>query len=246
MRRPKCFWPRANRPEPLIPLDAGNLADALRTYATRVTTRGEQGVLATINTKAVVAWLTLRNQCLAALGKKEKRSPPPNGNPCLEILLPRFIGSAPRGHDLKLMPISMGGRPAWLHYRQLGQAAWKTRPVGSGQRLGMPRRYSVGRYAGTRHRDQLLLRHVACGAMASGPMLLTIMPAKPADAAPLAKVAPPDLIDLDDHLQVAWQSALRASPGTQRPKPISSRSIETAYCWLRRPCRSSPKCLISR
>ena len=45
-------------------LNNDDLAQALRTYTKRVTTRGEYGVLATINTKAVTAWRDTYNECL--------------------------------------------------------------------------------------------------------------------------------------------------------------------------------------
>ncbi len=115
-----------NAADALATLDTGDLANALRVFASRLTTRGEYGVLATINTKAVYAWRELRGRCLATLGREPEDLPAPKWTPQPEIVLPRLIASVPQGEDLELMPIVLGGKPAWMHYRTLGQPAWKT------------------------------------------------------------------------------------------------------------------------
>ena len=115
--------------EALAALDGGDLAGALRLFASRLSTRGEYGVLATIHTKAVPARAELRSQCLAALGRNTEILPAHDWTPQPQIVLPRLIASASRGQDLELMPISLGGAPAWMHYRTLGQNAWKTLPL---------------------------------------------------------------------------------------------------------------------
>ena len=115
--------------EALAVLDAGDLPTSLRTYATRVTTRGEHGVLATINTKAVYAWRELREQCLTALGRPSQPLPAPVWNPEPQVVLPRLVASAPAFRSLELLPVALGGKPVWLHYRGLGGPAWKTLPA---------------------------------------------------------------------------------------------------------------------
>ncbi len=55
--------------EALAILNGDEMAVALHAFARRITTRGEQGVLATINTKAVYAWQDLRRQAQQAAGE---------------------------------------------------------------------------------------------------------------------------------------------------------------------------------
>lgn len=110
----------------LMILDRGNLAQAMYTFARRITTRGEYGVLATINTKAFAAWRDLRNECAKLAGKNDF-----GAEYCLysEIILPRLIGSIAVGQNLELSPIVLDGQAAWIHYRTLGSDKWRTQPL---------------------------------------------------------------------------------------------------------------------
>ena len=79
---------------------------------------------------------TLRQQCLAALGKPNTPAPVPEWNPTPQIILPRFLGSVSEGTTLELNPISLGGKPVWLHYRALGQKRWIDSAAAAAPRLG--------------------------------------------------------------------------------------------------------------
>ena len=109
-------------------LDKGKLGIALQAYAKRLTTRGEYGVLATINTKAVAAWRDLRKQCMKTLGidNAEEAS---QWSPQPEIVMPRMVASVESGQELVLSPIVLGGGPAYAHYRKLGESKWATLPL---------------------------------------------------------------------------------------------------------------------
>ena len=177
--------------EALALLDSTALADALHAFARRLSTRGEYGVLATIEIKAVYAWNDLRQQCLAALGKPNTPAPVPAWDPTPQIILPRFLGSASEGTALELNPISLGGKPTWLHYRTLGRKRWTTVPL-------RPLRGWV---------QQAILPPAALACpgielgfsfdasplqpMALGPMAITVTPALPVNQTPLARVAAP-------------------------------------------------------
>jgi len=106
-------------------LDEQLIRKAMQTYAKRVSTRGEYGVLATINTKAVVAWRNLRNDCMKIL---ERPIPEEQNiwNPQPQIILPRLIGSTIENQSLQLFPIVLGGPKTWIHYRELGENNWNT------------------------------------------------------------------------------------------------------------------------
>ena len=113
----------------LARLDSGNLRDAIERYALTVSTRGEYGVLATMNTKAVLAWRELRKDAIALSGTS---SPAPEGDwtsPPKRILLPRFVASADAARELVLEPIVLGGEKAVLRYRALGAKDWTSEPL---------------------------------------------------------------------------------------------------------------------
>jgi hypothetical protein len=107
-------------------LNGDALALALQAFAHRVTTRGEHGVLATINTKAVHAWRDLQARALAALNQSKTPSPERQWKPAPRILLPRFVGSVAAGEAVELTLVVLGGSPAWLHYRRLGEPRWRS------------------------------------------------------------------------------------------------------------------------
>ena len=112
----------------LAAMDQGHMERAMRAYAERLSTRGEYGVLATANTKAVVAWRNLRARCLKAAGETQPE-PETAWNTNQQILLPRLLGSTMAGNALALEPIVFGGGEAWLHYRRLGDTKWTTQPL---------------------------------------------------------------------------------------------------------------------
>ncbi len=111
--------------EALSLLESGDLGAALQAYARRVSTRGEYGVLATVNTKAVVDWRGIRDRALE-LANVEDYVESRDWNTESAIILPRLIASAPEGTDLTFEPYVLGGGEAWLHYRPLKENEWKT------------------------------------------------------------------------------------------------------------------------
>lgn len=106
-------------------LTSNPLDKALQHYARRVTTRGEHGVLATINTKAWPAWLDLYKRCCEVAGERFT-TPTTRWKPEPQILLPRHHGSVPEGEMMELMPIVLGGKVAYIHYRRLGTHQFQT------------------------------------------------------------------------------------------------------------------------
>ena len=107
-------------------LGSGLLAKAMRTYATRVTTRGEYGVLATVNTKAAADWRRLWNAAGSVLGEPESEPPAPAWTTAPAVILPRLVASSPDNADLVLQPYVLGGGDAWVHYRSFGNKEWNT------------------------------------------------------------------------------------------------------------------------
>lgn len=168
----------------LAAMDHGDLGRAMHTYARRVSTRGEYGVLATINTKAYAAWRDLRRECLQLTGKAapEEEAPPWEAKP--EIVLPRLIGSVEAGRELELMPLVLGGGPAWAHFRPLGEKAWRTEPLkavkGWVQRVRVPASAIVqpGLEIGFSFSKD------AAQPPALGPIAITAMPPLPPETAP--------------------------------------------------------------
>jgi len=110
-------------------MNNGKLEGALHSYAMRVTTRGEYGVLATINTKAYSNWQDIRSQLLKIADMKDPDESSINWKLAPKIILPRFVASTESGKNLDLDPIVLGGGKAWCHYRLLGQNEWITQPV---------------------------------------------------------------------------------------------------------------------
>lgn len=110
----------------LTEMNSSKLANALRTYAERITTKGEYGVLATINTKAVMAWRDLETKRSGNVGESSPEDMSPTWKPTPQIILPRFHTSALEYKPLELEPIVLGGKQAWLHYRMLGGKSWTT------------------------------------------------------------------------------------------------------------------------
>ena len=166
---------------------------ALQAYARRVSTRGEHGVLATINTKAIVAWRDLRRQCGQILGRPvpEPDVAWPKGD---RIIVPRLYGSTQANGELPIECISEGNQPTWLHYRLLGGGTWES------QRLGPLRGWVQAGVVPAQVVQppglELVLSHEQ-RAPESGPMdagsasmarfTVTVMPAAPMETAPRAR-----------------------------------------------------------
>jgi hypothetical protein len=111
--------------EAIALLDDGALDRALQAFAVRVTTRGEYGVLATINTKAVAAWRDLRARCAKSLGEQAPPEPKREWKPEPGVLMPRLMTSAPEHTAVELTPVVLGGGDAWLKYRATGTREWR-------------------------------------------------------------------------------------------------------------------------
>jgi hypothetical protein len=103
------------------------LERALHHYAQRVTTRGEYGVLATINCKAVPGWRDLLDQC----GKLSPTTAAVMGgwSPEPMIVVPRLYTSAAAGKDLEIRIISLGGARSQLRHAPLGEDRWDQMPM---------------------------------------------------------------------------------------------------------------------
>lgn len=101
-----------------------------RAYASRLSTRGEYGVLATVITKAYYWWLENYELC-------KKNSKLQASNPHLKdwnsadskIVLPRRYTSVEEGSDIVFNPIILGGGDAWIFYKSLGQKDWKSKKL---------------------------------------------------------------------------------------------------------------------
>jgi hypothetical protein len=110
-------------------LEKDELAKAMRTYAERISTRGEYGVLATINTKAAAEWRRYQDECRKILNNPELDFTSHEWNPAPKIFLPGFMGSVEENKNLELYPVVLGGNPAFLHYRILGGIQWISVPM---------------------------------------------------------------------------------------------------------------------
>lgn len=106
-------------------LENSTLARAMRDYAKRISTRGEYGVMATINTKAYYDWRKMYRKSLNILGLTEQDVPAEKWEAEAEIILPRFIGSVEEGSDIELAPIVFGGGDAWMYWRAVGEKKWQ-------------------------------------------------------------------------------------------------------------------------
>lgn len=118
---------QSNYAEALKVLSDKAFADAFRSYVKRLSTRGEYGVLATINAKAYYDWRKMYELCLSKLNSTQAL---PHRDWKLEtedarIILPRHFASLEKGQDLEVEPIVLGGGRANMFFRQLGQRAWQ-------------------------------------------------------------------------------------------------------------------------
>lgn len=103
--------------------DSDLLGEAMRTFAKRISTRGEYGVLATINTKAYYAWSDIKNRALKMAGQQSDIMP--DWKPERQIIIPRFISSVALGDALPISVISLGGGDVYIHYRSSNKK-WNT------------------------------------------------------------------------------------------------------------------------
>lgn len=110
----------------VVDLLSGNeLANAMQSYSERITTRGEYGVLATINTKAGIDWVGMLNEArkIASMNDNDQTTEPDFVH---KIIVPRFYGSVGEGKDFQIDAIVLGGGQAVLNYRTPGKKKWES------------------------------------------------------------------------------------------------------------------------
>ncbi|MBN1900368.1 hypothetical protein JW926_03470 [Candidatus Sumerlaeota bacterium] len=110
-------------------LEKDELANAMRIYAERISTRGEYGVLATMNAKAAIEWKRCQDECRKILNQPDIEFNSGEWNPAPKIILPGFLGSIGENKDLELYLVVFGGKPAFLHYRASGDHPWISVPM---------------------------------------------------------------------------------------------------------------------
>ena len=108
-------------------LDSGSMDAAVQAFARLITTRGEHGVLATINTKAVHAWRALRAEALQlsngpAAIDSQAMQPQMTALQAqqVSITVPRLVTSAPAAQPLPIEVIIPGGQGGQLLARRPG------------------------------------------------------------------------------------------------------------------------------
>lgn len=104
-------------------LSGGTLADAMQSYTQRITTRGEYGVLATINAKAAYDWRTMYEKASSILDLDAQINN--EWKASSKVIIPRLYGSAAAQEDLGIEVIAPNGKDVILSYRQLGSNKWK-------------------------------------------------------------------------------------------------------------------------
>ena len=105
-------------------LDGSLVSKMLHCYTQRISTRGEYGVMASINAKAVRDWQDKQNKVAKILGKEPTQFET-QWDIKPTIILPRFISSIEKGKDFIIKPIVLGGGDAWMYYRVIGSKTWK-------------------------------------------------------------------------------------------------------------------------
>ena len=99
------------------------LGDSMRKFAGRISTRGEYGVLATINTKAYYSWIDLKKKAFEMAGVvdytnyNEWKAEP-------KVILPRLVGSWNEDEDLSISAIILGGGDLYIHYKPISDNKW--------------------------------------------------------------------------------------------------------------------------
>lgn len=119
---------RENYAEAIQVLSDSIFAEAFRSYVKRLSTRGEYGVLATINAKAYYDWKKMYELCMEKLSQDKA---PPHRDWKVEskdarIILPRHFATLEKGQDLDVEPIVLGGGKANMFFRTLGAKEWQT------------------------------------------------------------------------------------------------------------------------
>lgn len=104
-------------------LSGGALADAMQSYTQRITTRGEYGVLATINAKAAYDWRAMYEKASSILDLDAQINN--EWKASSKVIIPRLYGSAAAQEDLGIEVIAPNGKDVVLSYRQLGSNKWK-------------------------------------------------------------------------------------------------------------------------
>lgn len=110
-------------------LSSEKINDALQVYCRRLSTRGEYGVLATINAKAVPAWRDLTSRARTLSGTESTTTATGAWPAEKRIVLPRFFTSAVAGREIQLEPVVLSPEAAFLHYRALPDGKWHSRPL---------------------------------------------------------------------------------------------------------------------
>ena len=158
-------------------LENSTLARAMRAYAKRVSTRGEYGVLATINTKAYYDWRKMYRQALDILGMAEQDVPAEKWDVEADIILPRFVGSVGQGSDIELAPIVFGGGDAWMHYRKVGEKKWQSIKLADVQGWVKKAVVPADKVNGAGVEFGFSFSSDSGDEMAYGPVCVTVMPA---------------------------------------------------------------------
>jgi hypothetical protein len=118
----------------VVELLSGNeLAKAMHSYAKRITTRGEYGVMATINAKAGADWIKMQKEAKDLTGITDTISPVEEEFE-RKIIVPRHYGSVQAGKDFRIDAVVLGGGHAVMNFRTLGEKKWESQEmeVGNG------------------------------------------------------------------------------------------------------------------
>lgn len=102
------------------------LSDAMQSYTQRISTRGEYGVLATINAKAAYDWRSMYKKSCDILGIQAQLDLDTEWRKGSKVIIPRLYGSAAEKEELEIEVIAPNGQDVRLAYRQLGTESWKS------------------------------------------------------------------------------------------------------------------------
>ncbi len=111
-------------------LESPAFENGFRSYAARLSTRGEYGVLATVITKAYHWWLESYRLCA-----QNSKAGPSNPHmrewdfPERKIVLPRRFATIEENSPLELNPVILGGGDAFLLYKNVGEKSWKSKKL---------------------------------------------------------------------------------------------------------------------
>ncbi len=225
--------------EAIALLDSGAMDRALQAFALRVTTRGEYGVLATANTKAVAAWRDLRARCVKILGTEAPPEPKSEWKPEPGVIMPRLLTSAVEGSPIEMTPAVLGGAEAWLRYRAVGEREWKSqklRPVrGWVQRAEIPA--SAVRAPGIEY--SFSLAAATDSPPAWGPAAITVMTAMPVVTSPRpSRAAPSDatiVVNVKEGAELPAELTWNDVPGAdyfrvlRHGRPIAETAVSACY-----------------